>query len=301
MSIFPGAIPPAGIAIPTDSLAVAGHTALHNAHSNEIRELATKMGTGSSIPAAGQVLRSGGAGVSAWGQVALTSDVIGILPAANGGTGQGSLTSLPLASPVISGAVSGGATYASPILTTPTITDYTNATHTHASNAQGGQLNGASAITDGTITPAELLAGTGSSWAWQSYASAWTASSVNPVIGNGTIDAKYIQIGKTVFFRVVITPGNTTTFGTGSYRVLLPVASAYTPIQLFMTVGWWGGFRGGVGNNGGACELVTTLHVGGLIHSITTAGQFSAELSNTLPGTWANGDTLWFQGTYEAA
>lgn len=43
--------------------------------------------------ATGNVLRAGGVGVApAWGQVALTTDVTGTLPAANGGTGQSSYT-----------------------------------------------------------------------------------------------------------------------------------------------------------------------------------------------------------------
>lgn len=43
--------------------------------------------------ATGRVLRSGGVGVApAWGQVALTTDVTGTLPAANGGTGQNTYT-----------------------------------------------------------------------------------------------------------------------------------------------------------------------------------------------------------------
>ena len=43
--------------------------------------------------ATGRVLRSGGVGVApAWGQVVLTTDVTGALPAANGGTGQSTYT-----------------------------------------------------------------------------------------------------------------------------------------------------------------------------------------------------------------
>src|SRR3990167_6692197 len=101
MSIFPGAIPPAGTAVTTDTLAAAGHTALHNTSYDEIRALATKLGTGSSTPTASTVLRGTGAGTSSWGQVALSTEVSGVLPVASGGTGQNSLTALPLVSPAI--------------------------------------------------------------------------------------------------------------------------------------------------------------------------------------------------------
>lgn len=87
MPIYPGAIPPAGTAVSSDTLAAAGHTALHNTTFDEIRALATKLGTGSSTPAASTVLRGTGPGTSAWGAVDLTTDVDGVLPLANGGLG----------------------------------------------------------------------------------------------------------------------------------------------------------------------------------------------------------------------
>lgn len=85
--MYPGALPPAGTAVSTNTLAAAGHTALHNNDRNEIRALASKMGTGASTPTSGLLLRGNGVGTSAWSQVALTTDVSGVLPAASGGTG----------------------------------------------------------------------------------------------------------------------------------------------------------------------------------------------------------------------
>lgn len=87
MALFPGAIPVAGTASSTATLAAAGHTSLHNTDRDEIRAVATKMGTGASTPAASQVLRSSGAGTSVWGQVNASTDMTGMLPVTNGGTG----------------------------------------------------------------------------------------------------------------------------------------------------------------------------------------------------------------------
>lgn len=80
MSVFPGAIPAAGSANPNDTLAFAGHTALHNLASDEIRAIATKIGTGSSTPTSGTVLKGNGTGTSTWAQVDLATDVTGLLP-----------------------------------------------------------------------------------------------------------------------------------------------------------------------------------------------------------------------------
>lgn len=86
-SVYPGALPPAGSASSTDTLAAAGHTSLHNTDRDGILAVATKIGTGSSTPVANTVLRGIGAGTSAWGQVSLSGDVIGTLPIGSGGTG----------------------------------------------------------------------------------------------------------------------------------------------------------------------------------------------------------------------
>ena len=87
MSIYPGAVPPSGSAVASATLAAMGHTALHNDDRNEIRALATKLGTGVSTPTNNTVLRGDGAGSSSWGQVVLTTDVTNVLPIGNGGTG----------------------------------------------------------------------------------------------------------------------------------------------------------------------------------------------------------------------
>src|SRR5688572_2480244 len=92
MGLFPGALPVAGTAVSTDTLAAAGHTSLHNTDRDEIRAVATKLGTGSATASSGTVLRGNGAGTSTWGQVVLTTDVTGTLPVANGGTGTNTST-----------------------------------------------------------------------------------------------------------------------------------------------------------------------------------------------------------------
>ena len=90
---------------------------------------------------ANRVLRSDGTD-AAWAQVALATDVSGILPVANGGTGV--TTSTGTTNVVLSG---------SPTIVTPTIASFTNATHDHSNAAGGGTLN-ASAIAAGTLAVA---------------------------------------------------------------------------------------------------------------------------------------------------
>lgn len=69
-----------------ETLFVAGHASEHNA-------LEQKLGISASTPIASTVLRGTGTGTSAWGQIVLSTDITGILPVANGGTGVATLTS----------------------------------------------------------------------------------------------------------------------------------------------------------------------------------------------------------------
>lgn len=61
---------------------------------------------------------------------------------------------------------------------------------------------------------------------WTTYTPSWTANSVNPAIGNGTISGRYARVGKTVFFVIFIQAGTTTTFGSGFYLFSTPTTAS---------------------------------------------------------------------------
>lgn len=61
------------------------------------------------------------------------------------------------------------------------------------------------------------------------YVPAWTSSGAAPDLGNSTVVGRYTRIGNTIIGRLSIVFGNTATFGTGSYRFSLPVASDAVP------------------------------------------------------------------------
>jgi hypothetical protein len=145
-----------------------------------------------------------------------------------------------------------------------------------------------------------LLSGRGTSLGpWIAY----TPSVIGTgwAIGNGTITGSYSQIGKMVHFRVAITWGSTSTYGTaqlgigttphGGTLASTPTAnsniidvvgydtSAATYYQL---AGRWG----------------TTVNFN--LFTIGTGGVM-ANVTNTAPFTWASGDFIWLAGCYEAA
>jgi hypothetical protein len=134
--------------------------------------------------------------------------------------------------------------------------------------------------------------------AWTSYTPAWTTDGVTqPVIGNGSVPGAYKQIGKTVFVRVKLNCGSTTTFGTGAWQFGLPVtASNADGIQ----------FPCSMLNNGSAWYQGT---VNGTYSGFTnrsaiigqSAGANSSQgITSTFPFAWGDTDSLQFNGTYES-
>lgn len=164
---------------------------------------------------------------------------------------------------------------------------------------QDGTALATSAITtakvaDSAITPAKLLTGTGSSWAWQS----WTPTLANLTLGNGTLDCKYRQVGKTVYWRFVFTLGSTSSVGTNP-TFTLPVTSVATP-SIYFPIGW-GNFLDASGlafkDPGVAMWASTTV---ASIKRYDANNDFNS-ITSTAPFTWTTSDQFLFQGFYEAA
>lgn len=145
MANFPGSTPSFAGFTSSHTLAQDSHASQHNQEQAEIIALANKIGTGASTPASNLVLRGTDVGTSAWSQVNLTSDVTGVLPQANGGTGTTLATGTGKAVYDTTPTISGAQLTSSPTLATPIIASFTNATHSHQ-NATGGGTLGAAAV-----------------------------------------------------------------------------------------------------------------------------------------------------------
>jgi len=59
----------------------------------------------------------------------------------------------------------------------------------------------------------------------EAYTPAWTSTGTAPILNNGTLTGMYFRLNKLVIARATWTPGSTTNFGTGGYRISLPIAS----------------------------------------------------------------------------
>ena len=138
---------------------------------------------------------------------------------------------------------------------------------------------------------------------WTSYTPAWTATTTNPTLGNGTIVGRYLKIGRTchVMLRLVI--GSTTAAGSGSYRLSLPATAVTvsngTPGVLNYTY-----YRAGLSPNYimGSGPL---LSAGTNTDDIWFANPASAgdwnQWSDSGPWTKTTGDIVTCYGVYQTA
>jgi hypothetical protein len=136
--------------------------------------------------------------------------------------------------------------------------------------------------------------------AYTAYTPTWSASGTAPAIGNATVVARYVQIGKLVHAWGQITFGSTTTFGTGNYLFVLPVAPSAS-LASQVTLG-----PGDIFDTSASAKAFPTWEIANgsnvwMIYPATWPFGNSSAVSQTTPWTWAVGDVISWNLTYEAA
>jgi len=131
--------------------------------------------------------------------------------------------------------------------------------------------------------------------AWRSYTPSWTAASVNPSIGNGSLQGWYKVVGKTCFVRGNIVIGSTTTFGSGEWYVSMPFTASHADAILMTAnlldngTAWYNAVLNGA--RAGFNYKAPIQYQGG-------AGT-ALDVNATQPYTWANSDRFLWNGSYE--
>lgn len=210
------------------------------------------------------------------------------------------LTNKTLTSPAITGGTIDNST-----ISVDAIAEFSsgNGVTVDGMNIKDGKLNTNNSvvtanITDAAVTPAKLIAGTGSGWTMQSF----TPTLANFTTGNGTVTGSYIQTGKIVYGEIYIACGTTTAFGT-AMTFSLPVAanakygtrrlSPVGPIT-FLDSGTAIFVGTAVIDSSTTVAFVSVTGVGGTYATYTTT-------TGSVPFTIGAGDTIAIQFEYEAA
>jgi hypothetical protein len=130
---------------------------------------------------------------------------------------------------------------------------------------------------------------------WTAYTPAWTATTTNPVLGNGSLVAAYKradEASRLVYLRLRLVAGSSTSFGTGFWRFSLPTG---TVLSLIQTI------HGFVGNDTGTNRypVAAYLTTSNGIEQIGVNG--STGVTNTAPFAWASGYQLVLGGVFQVA
>lgn len=128
----------------------------------------------------------------------------------------------------------------------------------------------------------------------------WTPTWSNLTIGNGVNNAKFIQIGKIVHFRLLLTWGSTTS-ASGSISFTLPVTSVAVIGSLTTTPIGQAHFTRNTTFYSGLVQHLSTTTAVLRWHNVTGAAIKLSNMSGTSPDTWLPNDEFHAQGWYEAA
>lgn len=202
-------------------------------------------------------------------------------------------------------------TLTSPTISSPTITNATLSADaiTGFSSASTGTIYGISvasgaiqsstAFADSVILPKALATGTGSSWAWQ----AWTPTFTNWTIGTGGsagTTALFIQIGKSVYFRINTVLGSSGSSVGGAVSFTLPITTNSSAYSVGSPVGTVRIRAAGTGYIG-VVRWSTTTSADIIVINASATYATEANLSATVPNTFTSADSLLITGYYEAA
>jgi hypothetical protein len=152
------------------------------------------------------------------------------------------------------------------------------------------------------VLTADSSTATGLKWATPAAASytwtSYTPTFTNLTVGNGTLDAKYLRIdNKLMFVRLQLDFGSTTSIS-GSVWLSLPSGSTSSK---FVPTTCWYNDSGTASYTGVAYTSVSDTNIYlGAIKSDSTYTTV-ANLSSTVPMTWATNDSIRFLITYEEA
>jgi hypothetical protein len=133
----------------------------------------------------------------------------------------------------------------------------------------------------------------GASLGIQTYTPTWTAASVNPALGNGTITGHYQKIAdKLYWLNISLLMGSTTTYGTGRWIFSLPFTAKTTSPSHQVIAAQFN--DSGTAAFTGSARVAAGATVTDVVVSADATGTF--QVASAVPFTWANTDRLIITG-----
>lgn len=131
---------------------------------------------------------------------------------------------------------------------------------------------------------------------WQTYTPAWTASTTNPTLGDGTATGRYVIANQLMHWWAEIVIGSTTTLGSGAYFLGAPAGVTFRTGTPEQRVGCTVRTAGSVLYEGSGRVFTTTV---GLTVYAGGAGGPLVGVTGTAPASLTAGASLTVWATTE--
>lgn len=130
--------------------------------------------------------------------------------------------------------------------------------------------------------------------AWTTYTPTWTSTGTAPAVGNGQLSGASIKLGKTLFIRIKIVMGSTTTYGTGDYHFALPAATTGGSSHQQQ-------IHGKAYDQSADMNYIVAGFVNGTAYVELATHGTTGKLGQLSPFTWAQNDQIYINGVIELA
>ena len=154
---------------------------------------------------------------------------------------------------------------------------------------------------NGSILQADSSTATGIKWNSGAYQN-WTPSYNGITVGNGTVVARYAQIGATMNAYYSLVFGSTTSFSGSLLLISLPNNASASYIQYNSIMGVCKYTDSGTAESMGYIDWYNNAYgIRLLTQNTSSTYATTTATSPTVPWTWGNADSLSFNITYEVA
>lgn len=130
---------------------------------------------------------------------------------------------------------------------------------------------------------------------WQTYTPIWTGSTGAPSFGNAAVRARWKNLGTLAQFKMSVTFGTTTNFGSGAWGFSLPVDPEFDA-EGYSTASAIAIDDSATARYPGVAWLTNASG----IFRVAIGGGGNPGISSAVPFAWAAGDTLIVSGSYQS-
>jgi|GEM_PF-4066306 len=151
------------------------------------------------------------------------------------------------------------------------------------------------------LAPA-IEASLSSDGAWKSWTPTWgNLTSGTNTVGNGNLEGRYQQYGKTIVFSIVLVWGSTTASTGIDWKFLPPVPPSANQVTHKMPIGTCLVEDAGIYLFDGFVRIFDSSSIQPTVIDASTSTGTRRAINPTSPMVWGPGDSMKLSGTYEAA